>query len=372
MPDFAATLKAAQPTIDDGPGKMVVLSTVNDETPGSPFQKMIVEALKGLTEWKGLFFSWRAHPNRTQEWYDRKVSTAMTLFGSLDSVHKEYPESVEQALAGRSSSKRFPPLWIKHFSYECAPIPFHTGLVLPGLSLYREVQDDQAYAVGADPAEGMQSSDDSVITVVDKETREEVAVLAGKIEPSTLADYAAALCEYYNNATLLYERNNHGILFGDRMRKAHLEVILKAGEDGKPGWHTSYPSKVKLYTHAVEMMQNFIRMATGEAERELDPSFLPKIIHNPKTISQLESIESGDANKAPAAPDGFHDDYAMAWVLAQECAGVGAVSMVQGHHNLWSQPALPAVLPQMALQGKGFPPVSERDALAQWRRRGRR
>lgn len=337
--DTGSLVKAAKPTIDDGMGKMVVLSTVNDETPNSYFKNLFKGANKGGTEWKAIFLSWRANPRMTQTKYNALINDAKLLEGTVDSVWKEYPETIEQALAARSTNKRFPPFWISYFSEELLGLSFAGyAPVLPDLLIYREAQVGHSYGIGADPAEGKQSSDDSVLTVIDADTREEVAVLAGKYEPSTLADYAAQLSAYYNNAPILPERNNHGHVFIEHLRKFHPQTPLRNYiVDGKPGWHTSTQSKVRLYTHAVEILQKFINQTHPENEAgvrpQLDRELLPKIIHNPYTVEQLASIEAGDAtgqtNKAPAAPDGFHDDYAMGWVLAQMCVMVASSSMLQ-------------------------------------------
>lgn len=365
MPNLSALVKAARPTINDGAGRLVILSTVNDETPGSYFQRVFKEALKGETEWKAMFFSWRAHPGRDQAWYDRECHNTMTLEGTLDSIWKEYPETVDQALAARSTDKRFPPFWIKYFSREVTqPLRFSSAPILPGLSVYVEAELGHAYGIGVDPAEGMQSSDDSVITVVDAVSKEEVAVLAGKFEPSTVADYAVDLSNYYNHAPILPERNNHGILFLDRIRKAHSEANIKSGEDGKQGWHTSHPSKTRLYTHlADDLMKETIRRVTKDATIELNSDLLPKLIHNPKTITQLASIESGDANKAPAAPDGMNDDYATGFVLAQECVYTPGTSSLQQvpYTGLYPQRDSPTRLP-------GQPPrnMDSRDSGLSW------
>ena len=152
--------------------------------------------------------------------------------------------------------------------------------------------------IGADPAEGNPTSDDSALTVLDRQTGEEVAALAGKLQPSTLAAHADAIGAWYNKAPLLVERNNHGhaVLLWLRDNSRLLRLL---GHDRKEGWLSSSKGKNLLYD------------ATADAFRDRET-----ILHSFATFTQLASIEGSSLR----APEGEADDRADAYALAcQAC-----------------------------------------------------
>ena len=153
------------------------------------------------------------------------------------------------------------------------------------------------YVIGIDPAEGKPTSDDSALEVLDGDTGEEVACLAGKFPPQVLAAYAHQIGTWYNNAWLMCERNNHGhAVLGWLAEHSHLQRLL--GEDRKPGWLSSTLGKTALYDAAAEAFLN------GTA-----------IVHHFATLDQLASIDGHTLR----APPGEHDDRADAYALA--CVG---------------------------------------------------
>jgi hypothetical protein len=175
---------------------------------------------------------------------------------------------------------------------------------LPGLTVYKLPEAGRRYVIGADSAEGNPSSDDSVACVVDAGSWEQVATLAGKLEPGTFAAQIRQVATWYNRATVMPERQNHGhatILalqaFGD--------VAVAYGLDGRPGWNSDERGKVLMYDLTAEALQNgSCRVACSE------------------TRTQLASIE----NNTLRAPSGLHDDYADALALALAGCRYGMVS----------------------------------------------
>jgi hypothetical protein len=102
------------------------------------------------------------------------------------------------------------------------------------------------YVIGIDPAEGNPTSDDSALEVLDADTGEEVACLAGKFPPQVLASYAHQIGTWYNHALLMCERNNHGhAVLGWLAEHSHLQRLM--GQDQKPGWLSSTLGKTALY-----------------------------------------------------------------------------------------------------------------------------
>jgi hypothetical protein len=294
VPDLKQLLGRVKPTIDAG-GKIVMVSRVDKSKPQSIFKQIYRAAKQHLNEWATMFLSWRVHPGRTQEWYDKQQADTLHNTGALDDLHEQYPETDGEALAGKTLDKRFAPSWVQQCYQEARTLELKGALPsIPGLLIYRVAEIGHRYVIGIDPAEGNPTSDDSALTVLDQETQEEVAHLSGKFQPSVIAGYADTIGQYFNNADVLVERNNHGhavILWLDD--NSPLTVLL--GPDEKKGWHSTTLGKVKMYDAGADALKNE-----------------ETAIHTFKTFIQLQSIEGSTLR----APEGEMDDGADSYVLA--------------------------------------------------------
>lgn len=293
IPNLDGLLNAVKPTVDAG-GKLVVLSTVDKTKPQSRFKRIFEAARDGSNGYTPVFYGWDARPGRTQEWYEQECREKLAETGSLDVVYQEYPQTPEQAMAPLSADKRIHADWLAAVFIE-QPLYHHPSMpASPGLEIYRPPQPGRQYVIGMDPAEGNPGSDDSALEVLDKSTGEEVACLAGKLQPEVLTAHADTLGRWYNSAGILCERNNHGHACILWLRThSHLPVI--AGHDLKPGWLSNVRGKPLMYDKCAEAIR----------DKEV-------IIHSRKTLQQLQSIEGATLR----APEGMNDDRADAFALA--------------------------------------------------------
>lgn len=156
--------------------------------------------------------------------------------------------------------------------------------------------------LGVDTAEGNPQSDDSAVAILDADTGEEVAALAGKLEPATLAAYVDTLSRWYHDAPALVERNNHGHAVLLWLR-GNSQVVRLRGYDGKPGWLTNEKGKALLY---------------DDGARELRDQGVT--LHSQGTYTQLASIEGATLS----APEGDPDDRAVAFMLGVQARGAAA------------------------------------------------
>jgi hypothetical protein len=225
----------------------------------------------------------------------------------LDDLHEQYPATDLEALAPRTLDKRFAPEWLQQCFVETSPLSL-AGVpgapAIPGLLVYRLPQSGHQYVIGADPAEGNPTSDDSALVVLDTKTGEEVVSLAGKFQPTVFAAHADALGRWYHNAAVLVERNNHGHAVLEALDQRH-QLRLLSGHDDRTGWLSSQLGKVILYDRCVDAFSN----------REV-------ILHTFATYAQLASIDGSTLR----APEREHDDRADAMALA--CAGRSAAASV--------------------------------------------
>jgi len=313
VPDLKTMLGRVKPTTDAG-GQLILLSRVNKETPGSEFQNIYAAAVAGKVEWHPIFLPWSARPDRTQPWYDARRADSLAIDGTLDNLHEQYPATDAEALAPRSKDKRIAGQWLQQCYTPLDPIPDAGGLLagLDALEVYVKPQPARSYVIGADPAEGNPSSDESSLTVLDAATGEECAVLSGLYEPAVFAAHLRMISAAYHGAPALVERNNHGhavlLWLGDNAP----QVRRLPGLDGRPGWVSSTLGKTQLYADA------------ADAFRQEQTT-----LHSMGSYLQLASIEG----RTLRAPEGAHDDradsYALA-IVARARALIGA-EQVSGH-----------------------------------------
>lgn len=289
-------MRAVKPTIDGG-GRMILLSRTDKSRPNSEFKAIYRAARKGLNGWAPVFLPWYVRPARDAAWYEAQRVDIVSRTGSEDDLHEQYPATDGQALAPRSLDKRIAAAWLEQCYEELEPLAdLPAGApAIPGLVVYRLPAEGLRYVIGADPAEGNPTSDDSALCVLEAATGEEVASLAGKFEPSVLAGYADRIGRWYNHAALMVERNNHGHAVLLWLRD-HSGLQRVSGFDGREGWHSTSQGKALLYNETADAFRD---QAT--------------ILHSFDTWTQLASINGSTLR----APEGEHDDRADAYALAQ-------------------------------------------------------
>lgn len=293
VPDLGRLMRAVKPTIDGG-GRMLLLSRADKDAPRSEFKAIYRAAKAGGSGWHPVFLSWSVRPERTADWYEAQRQDILTRTGSLDDLHEQYPATDAEALAPRALGKRIPPAWILRSYDAMQGLDVLRAPALPGLLVYRPPQPGRRYVIGADPAEGNPTSDDSAATVLDRKSGEEVASLRGKFEPGTFAAHIDKLGTWYNRASIMPERNNHGHAVILWLRE-HSQLTILCGHDGKLGWLSNTKGKALLYDAAAEAFQ------AGTA-----------VLHTFETMTQLSSIEG----RTLRAPEGEHDDMADSYALA--------------------------------------------------------
>ena len=290
VPDLNALMQAVKPTIDAG-GQMLMISRSNKKVPNSPYKNLFRAAVKGLNTWHPIFLPWWVRPERDEAWYEAIKADIFTRTTTLDELHEQYPATIEEALEALSTDKRIPPKLLEAvFKF----LPYTRG-DLPGMMVFKEPALGGGYVIGADPAEGNPSSDDSVADVLDQ-SGEQCAIIAGKFEPAIFASYIEELSAMYGRAKIMVERNNHGHVLISNLPPE----LLLLGPDKKPGWHTNVKSKADMYSSAIEYLRE---KATT--------------IHSQTTYDQLLTI-MGETLKAP---EGMPDDYATSYCLA--LCGIG-------------------------------------------------
>jgi hypothetical protein len=310
--DLNRLMRAVKPTIDAG-GKMILVSRSDKSRPRSEFKNIYTAAVEGTNGWNAVFLPWWTRPSRTLAWYNKLAADIQQRTGSLDELHEQYPASDVEALAPRTKDKRIPPDWVTNCYEALKPIPLDQSGApnISGLTIYRLPITHRQYVMGGDPAEGNPNSNESALHVLDKETGEEVAALAGLFEPTIFAVLCAQIANYYNGAGILPERNNHGHqVIGwlvDNKIKAGYHYRVLYGRDGKLGWLSNSVGKTLLYDDLTDCFRT-----------------QDTVIHSLETVRQIQSIEGATL----LAPEGEADDRADAYALAYEARTAPAYSTV--------------------------------------------
>lgn len=331
-PDLNALMRAVKPTIDGG-GRMVLLSRSDKSQPASEFKRIYVGGKSGGSGWVSIFLPWQARPQRDAAWYDEQRRDILQRTGSLDDLHEQYPATDAEALSPRTLDKRIAPVWIQQCFVEKQPLPSDDPQwelqppAIPGLTLYRlplrkgvresERKRAQTFVVGADPAEGNPTSDDSAATILDCENGEEVGRLVGKFQPAIFAAHIDVLAKFYNGAGVMIERNNHGhaVLLWLQEYSPSLTKLL--GHDGKVGWLSNEKGKTLLYGAAADAFR----------EKEV-------VIHSFSAMVQLMSIEGATLRAPEGQPDDEADGFALAivaMVKKQKADAAGAAATPYVH-----------------------------------------
>ena len=293
VPELSQFLNAVKPTIDAG-GQLFLVSTSDKKRPISTFKNLFRAAVQGTGDYRHVFLPWWARPGRDDAWRQSVQAEMFAQRGTNDDFFAEYPSTPEEALAAEQLDRRLPLDWLKRcMQTDLAVLP-GVGPAVPGLAVWALPIPGRRYVVGVDPAEGNPNSDESAACVLDAESWAQVAMLAGKVEPSAFAGYVDQVGTWFNNADVLPERNNHGHLFIREIeRLGHLRVL--PGYDDRPGWLSNVKGKPLFYGLLADAVQEGVC-----------------VVRDSETAVQLASIEASTLR----APEGLHDDRATAFALA--------------------------------------------------------
>lgn len=269
--------------VPDKPGTAVFIECTANGVSGL-FYEMWTKAVKGENGFLPLFVPWFVDPEyrtdapkdfeRSPEeqeiadkfgvddaqlyWRRLKVATH-----GLDAFKQEYPATPDEAFltSGRpvfnpeqlhpvleTLSEPLQRLALEGGSFETLEwLPNPRGELL----VYRELDAEETYTIGADTAAGIKGRDWSVAQVLDRKKRQ-VAVLRGYFAPDYFADLLYKLGERYNWALIAPENNNHGILTVNRLHKdlsypyVYTEIVvdkLSDEETVKIGFGTTVKTK---------------------------------------------------------------------------------------------------------------------------------
>ena len=340
-----ATMNSLMNAVPPMPGTVVIIeSTANGI--GGRFYEEWQRAVQGQSPFVPMFFPWYGFTDYSMEpeadfapteeerelieaygvtdaqlnW--RRWCILSNCSGDIDSFHQEYPSTPEEAFIATGC----PVFDVKAIdrAMRVAPEPVKVGRVLDVkegnehharfqsqargyLKIWQDPQDGVDYVIGIDVALGVKDGDYSVMEVIRKDTKEQVAEWHGHIDPDLLGAEAVFLGRYYNLALLAPEVNNHGIATVNAIRRYRYPRLYRRVVDDKTearttntyGWSTTQVTKPKI----ISMLTRVLRESATK-------------IKSKAALSEcLTYVVSEDGRKTEAQV-GCHDDRVMALAIA--------------------------------------------------------
>ena len=175
------------------------------------------------------------------------------------------------------------------------------------IRIWEKPTETGVYAIGGDPAEGLERGDDSVLEVINCKTGIQAAEVQGKIEPVLYGELAYMLGTFYNNALIGIESNKDltpvKALFGLSYPNLYMEMAVRGrayrSATDRLGWQTNLRTRPQL------IAQGRAFMADGSVtckSRALTSQFKSFALH----MGKFQGLP------------GSHDDLVMAWLIAIE------------------------------------------------------
>lgn len=358
FPDARTTMLGLLQAIPDQPNTMAVLeSTANGV--GDWFHDMWLRAERGENDFTPIFLPWFIQDEYSREFrsdvereqFEREVSTptidsegreVYSYEHDLMNKHnltleqlnwrrwtiqnkcegdellfmQEYPATAEEAFIS-SGRPRFNITALRDYQ-TITKEPLKTGYLLEKdgivdfiedengyISIWEEPSPDKFYCIGADVSEGLADGDYSCAYVGDPETFDLIARWHGHIDPDLFGMELIKLGNYYNQAYIGVENNNHGLTTLTTLkREEYWNLYFSKSYDKiadtmsqKLGWTTSIRTKPLM----IDKLAEFVR------EKYLG-------IYDDLLVGEMFTYIIEDNGKTNAQP-GTHDDAVMATAI---------------------------------------------------------
>ena len=259
-------------------------------------------------------------------WRRRKIAT-----NGAELFTQEYPATAEEAFISTGRPVFNPDYILERLANPVSPIRVmaveeaydkETGKLLPlrklrehtrgELKVYREREGNETYTIGIDIGMGLRAgvkgrpSDPSVAQVLDSQLRQ-VAVWRGTVHPDVMAKIVEALGYYYNEALLVPERNNHGLVTCVDLRDLQYPNLYLDVSEGtiEPDNQTL---NIGIFTSEKTKPLVIDRLRALDREREIE-------IYDQQTLQEMLSFVVTESGRMEAEGSG-HDDCVISLALA--------------------------------------------------------
>lgn len=269
-----------------------------------------------------------------QLWWRRR---RIAINGS-DMFKQEYPLTHEEAFISTGRPVFNPDYIVERLKTPKTPIKtmavevvydHKTGKQLPlrklresprgELKVYMDRDPKETYTIGADVSMGLKgrvrtnsqgvnepASDPSVAQILDSHLRQ-VAVWRGWVHPDVFADILVALGYYYNEALIVPERNNHGLVTCVELRDQHYPNLYLDISEGsiEPDRETL---NIGVFTSEKTKPLMIDKLRAFDRNREIE-------INDALTLEEMLTFVVTESGRMEADGDA-HDDCVMSLALA--------------------------------------------------------
>ena len=186
-----------------------------------------------------------------------------------------------------------------------------------GLTVYRKPAPGKQYIVGADVSEGVTGGDYSVATILNRESGEEIAHWHGMSAPDKFGEQLNKWGRYYNNALMVVETNNHGLVTNTILKQLMYPTLyfrpnkfdsIASSWSDRLGWKTTKITRPLMIDD----------LNQGLREKSLK-------IHSRYLLDEMQTFVYDSGNNMNHQ-DGYHDDA----IFATACAFQGFKVMYSG------------------------------------------
>lgn len=254
---------------------------------------------------------------RKMQWYQYVFETEAKL--DWDYMFENYPSTPEESFSA-TGSPVLPAAKLRQLKDMQKPFKYieltqdlygKSNIIESSLSTikrYAEPIKGRRYIIGVDPADGGADGDASAAVVIDLTTMEDVCCIKERIDQNEFAELLNQLGRYYNNASIVVERNTgqtvidwlvmlrYPNIFVDALRTTNTRVVY--------GVYMTYPVKKDAITRLKFLLN-------AEIYKDYDPDFIEEGLHFiwKKTPSGLQKA---------IGSEGHGDDCVMARLIAVE------------------------------------------------------
>lgn len=270
--------------------KMIITSTPNGM---NYFYKLWTEAEQGDNEFRQYHVHWSEHPKRDEKWKHEQL---------VNMSEKQFSQEFECEFLGSSGT-----LISGHKLKQLAKkTPIKETY---DLKVYENPDPERKYVCINDVAEGV-GQDYSVCSIIDTTEMpyRQVAVYKNnEISPTLFAEVIERMAKLYNDALVIVETNNHGVLTLDTLwNDLEYENILK--------------TKVEDAENVAGGKKSYLGLKTTKKSKPMGCSYLKDLIEQDQllindfdTINELSTfIKSKNSWQAER---GKHDDIVMTLVI---------------------------------------------------------
>jgi hypothetical protein len=327
---------------------------------GNFFHSECVSAMKEISDYEFFFYPWHEHPEYTAAYLNerargryrltqldeeelalramgidddrliwRRYAIANKCQNDVDKFHQEYPTTAHEAFVSTGRNVFALPDLLVHYQ----PKKGLRGRLVPRngrvefvedrkgwLTLYSKPSSDLSwgvYLIGGDATHTV-TGDNAVGQVINRRTKEQVAVYRRKIDPIQFGKDLQMLGRFYHDAVLAPEGGlgpgyaTVGVIAGDaypNLWRGHDVVAAKGTPSNILGWVTNQATK--------HMAINYLKRATTEPIVSMGGVRYGLIIHDETTLAEMRDFvtdERGTGYENGGESD--HDDHVMALAIA--------------------------------------------------------